>query len=184
MTEQVTQALSLLTILGNIMLVVYVTLYIFARHHFKKLTEKFAPQTLWYAWIVAFIAMAGSLYYSDIARFTPCLLCWYQRICMYPLVVLLFIAARKKDVAFKVYGITLAGIGALIAAIHYYEQVTYNPLIPCSALGYSVSCTERFIFNYGYITIPMMSLTAFLLILMFLSMIKKRNKSPVTPRID
>ncbi len=174
MTEQVTQILSLLTIFGNFLLAGYVVTYFLACNFHKKLTEKLASEALWYAWIVAFLSMVGSLYYSDVAGYTPCLLCWYQRICMYPLVVLLVIAASKRDNAIKVYGMTLAGIGAVIAAVHYYEQITYNPLIPCSALGYSVSCTERFFFNYGYITIPMMALTAFLLILMFLSMSKKK----------
>ena len=69
------------------------------------------------AFVVALLATVGSLYFSEVAHFEPCLLCWYQRIAMYPLVVILGLAAWRDDVGAWIYATALAAIGAVIAAI-------------------------------------------------------------------
>lgn len=112
--------------------------------------------------LVALVATAGSLYFSEVRHFTPCVLCWYQRIAMYPLVVLLGIASVVDDRRVLRYVLPLAGIGALVSAYHYQlERFPDQETISCSA---SVPCTTVWFEQFGYITLPMLALSAFALI--------------------
>ncbi|MDZ5610621.1 disulfide oxidoreductase, partial [Bacillus pseudomycoides] len=77
---------------------------------------------LFSAWCVSLIATLGSLYLSEIMKYEPCTLCWYQRILMYPLVLLLGTAIIRKDYRIGIYSLVLAIIGACIAAYHYSLQ--------------------------------------------------------------
>ncbi|MBI2484058.1 disulfide bond formation protein B [Candidatus Uhrbacteria bacterium] len=123
--------------------------------------------------LVAIIAMLGSLFYSEIAGYEPCKLCWYQRIFMYPQVFLMALAiAWRTEAIARACGI-LSGIGALIAGYHYLLQVGVVRGVECGAIGYSAACSQRFVMNYGYITIPLMALSAFLLI-MILAILRYR----------
>lgn len=115
------------------------------------------------ALVVSGLAMTGSLTYSDVIGYAPCVLCWYQRIFMYPQVFFSGVALCRRDISMRIYSIVLSSVGAVIALWHYLGQLGFGTL-PCSALGYSVSCAERFVMQYGYITIPMMAFSAFLLI--------------------
>ena len=135
-----------------------------------RLTEN---QEMAAAFTVALIATAGSLTYSEILGFEPCVLCWWQRIFMYPQVILLGVAAVKREKMISDYAIILAVIGAVIALYHYLLQVGAAPTVACSIVGYSVDCAETFGMRFGYITIPMMALTAFILIAVILSLNKK-----------
>ena len=129
-----------------------------------------SSRALMLSFIVALAATLGSLFYSEIAGYTPCKLCWYQRILMYPQAVMLGIAAARKDNGIVLYGLVLSGIGAAIAAYHYLLQIgLVDEIAPCTTVGYSVSCTETFTMTYGFITIPFMSLVAFLLIIALLT---------------
>lgn len=124
------------------------------------------------AFIVALVSMLGSLTYSDIIGYEPCKLCWFQRILMYPQVILLGIALYKKDYRIADYSIALSVIGAVLAGYHYLLQIGIAPALPCSAVGYSASCSQRFVLQYGYITIPMMAFSAFVLIALFMAVAK------------
>lgn len=126
------------------------------------------------AFVVALTATLGSLYYSDIIGYPPCVLCWWQRIFMYPLVLVLGIAIWGKRHRPIAETLALSGLGVLVAANHYYLEMTGNSLLPCSASG-AVSCTARFVYEFGYVTIPLMSLTTFLII--FLVMLVERRTS-------
>lgn len=89
---------------------------------------------------------------------------------MYPQVILFGIAAFRNATHIKIYGIVLSSIGAVIALFHYVGQIGWNPFgLQCLALGYSASCAKNFVLQFGYITIPMMALSAFVLILVTLS---------------
>lgn len=117
--------------------------------------------------IVALIATLGSLYFSEISGWAPCKYCWIQRIFMYPQVILLSIALWKKDRNVAHYILALSLIGAAYASYHYYIQMydiiasQTNPATPCDASG--ESCVKTPFAEFGYITIPMMALTAFTL---------------------
>lgn len=88
-------------------------------------TEKKLEYILFSSWSVSFIATLGSLYLSEIMKYEPCTLCWYQRILMYPLVLLLGTAIIRKDYRIGIYSLTLAIIGACIAAYHYSLQKSH-----------------------------------------------------------
>ena len=134
----------------------------------SRMTAFIAKHGLLLMFIVALTATAGSLFFSEIALWTPCKDCWLQRIFMYPQVILLGIALRKRDRGIALYILTLSIIGSLISIDHYIDQIQaiinpieHDPLAPCDATGISCSATE--IYEYGYITIPLMALTAFVL---------------------
>jgi disulfide bond formation protein DsbB len=118
---------------------------------------------LYVAWIQAAAAMAGSLYFSEIAHFPPCLLCWYQRIVMYPLVAIIPVGILRRDKGLPLYVLPLSIIGMLIAGYHnlLYWKIIPESDAPCQ-LG--VSCTSKFIEWFGFVTIPLLSFAAFTLI--------------------
>ena len=116
------------------------------------------------AWLMAVIATMGSLFFSEVAKYDPCVLCWYQRILMYPLVLILGLAILKKDKNILPYMLVMSLMGLIIALYHYYVQVSGVEIVPCSVSGYSASCTQQFVLRYGYVTIVSMSATAFGLI--------------------
>ncbi|MEI6327579.1 MAG: disulfide oxidoreductase [Candidatus Roizmanbacteria bacterium] len=116
------------------------------------------------AWIQAIVAMLGSLYFSDIRHYTPCVLCWYQRICMYPQVLILGIACFKKDINVLRYTIPLTMVGLVISLYHnlIYYKIISEGFVPCSA---GASCTTKYFAYFGFVTIPLLSFIAFTVIL-------------------
>ena len=115
---------------------------------------------LYLAWVQACIATFGSLYFSEVMDLTPCVLCWYQRILMYPLSLIIAIGILRRDQRLYLYVLPLAVVGLMIAVYHnlLYFRILPESVQPC-LLG--VSCTTRQIEWLGFITIPLMSLTAF-----------------------
>jgi disulfide bond formation protein DsbB len=126
------------------------------------LREGLAPHVLWLAWIVALAATAGSLYFSEVAGFEPCLLCWYQRIAMYPLAVILGLAAWRRDDRAWIYAATLAGIGAVISA--YHVLLEWFPSLSSGACDPDNPCTLVWFRVFGVFSLPTLALTAFVLI--------------------
>ena len=120
----------------------------------------FQKYVLYLAFAQALIATLGSLYFSEIRHFTPCVLCWYQRICMYPLVAILAVGIIRKDKNVDSYVWPLIVVGWAIALFHnlLYYKILPESAAPCLA---GVSCTTRFFAWFGFITIPLLSLTAF-----------------------
>ena len=116
------------------------------------------------AWIVATVTTLGSLYYSEIAHFTPCKLCWYQRIAMYPLVLLLGIAAWRRDRNVRLYVIAQCAVGAVISVYHSYIQA-FPPDNGTSFCTLDAPCTERYVWEFGFVSIPFMAFTAFVFII-------------------
>lgn len=125
----------------------------------NRLGDFFRAHALWFALVIALASFVLSLYYSDIVGFAPCTLCWYQRILIYPQAILLVIALIKKDENVADYILALSAIGFVIALYNHYLQLGGASLIPCSANG---SCAKRFVFEFGYVTIPLMALSGFL----------------------
>ncbi len=116
-----------------------------------------------FAWIVSLIATLGSLYFSEIRGFIPCELCWYQRILMYPLVVILGIGFYKKDKLLPLYVLPFSIVGMAVGLLHYLHQKTdfFREAIQCTQ---GVPCSGQYINWLGFITIPFLSMTAFFLI--------------------
>jgi disulfide bond formation protein DsbB len=131
---------------------------------------------LYGAWAISLAAMLGSLYFSEIAKYPPCVLCWYQRICMYPLVIILGFAILKKVRSLVLPAFVLAGAGWLISVYHnlLYYKILPEAAAPCIA---GVSCTTKFIEWLGFVTIPFLSFVAFTFIIIGL-IIYWRNRPP------
>ncbi|MEQ1787989.1 MAG: disulfide bond formation protein B [Acidimicrobiales bacterium] len=115
---------------------------------------------------VAVLATAGSLWFSEVAHFPPCELCWYQRIAMYPLAVILVMAAVRRDAGIRPYGIALAGIGLAVSAWHNFIETF--PERGAGACDPTNPCTIRWVEGLGFWTIPRMAALSFTLILVAL----------------
>lgn len=165
---------SILTVIAQIGIIFLLVSSFFKRGIIYKVRIFFGKHALLFGFIVALICTLGSLFYSEIAHFTPCTLCWYQRVFMYPQAIILAIAYAKKDRHAVLYSIVMSMLGAGIALYHYLLQINViGEILPCTTVGYSVSCAEKFVMTFGYITIPLMSLSGFLLILSL--MLTQRN---------
>ncbi len=114
------------------------------------------------ATVVAAIATAGSLYFSEVAHFIPCQLCWYQRIAMYPQVLLLGMAALRRDIGIRPYAMAMSLIGAAISFYHVIIQ--RFPSLSTGACSADAPCTQINLEVFGFVTIPFLALSAFLLI--------------------
>lgn len=168
--------LSLLTLVSHVFIGIGVFGFFFFRKTFAKLVKDNSTFLFTLGFIVATVATSGSLFYSEIAKYDPCKLCWFQRIFMYPQVLLFGLALYKKERVIIDYVLSLSLIGFAIAFYHYLLQIDLVPSVVCDVVGYSVSCSQRFEMEYGYITIPMMSLTAFFIIAVSMMLLKKYKK--------
>jgi disulfide bond formation protein DsbB len=130
-----------------------------------------APQAPALAFAVAAVATAGSLYFSEVAHFPPCHLCWLQRACMYPLVPVLGWAAWRRDLRVRPLAMVLAGMGAVVAS--YHALVEHYPTLESSACDPTNPCTLIWVRRFGYLTIPTMALSGFLLILTLLAVARR-----------
>jgi disulfide bond formation protein DsbB len=137
---------------------------------------------LWLAFVVAAVATGGSLFFSEIAHFIPCELCWYQRICMYPLSVLTLLMALRDDHRAARYLLPLPVVGAGVAVYHVLIEngvVSESKTCSISAPG---GCALKWIDEFGYVTIPVLALTAFALLLAFLLMATFEPRATVSER--
>ncbi|MDO8523194.1 MAG: disulfide bond formation protein B [bacterium] len=150
--------ISSLTIIAQIFIIILIWGFFAGERNISGFLEK---RAVFFAFLVSLGAILGSLYYSDIVGFTPCSLCWYQRYIMFPMVLILGIAAWKKYYIKNII-IALSAVGGAISLYQYYGQTFNNSVLPCAAA--EASCAKLFFIEFGYITIPMMALTAFVLI--------------------
>ena len=118
------------------------------------------------AWVAATTATLGSLYLSEIANLIPCTYCWYQRIAMYPLVVILGVGWWRRDGAVARYAAPLAGIGLAIAGWHYLIQ--QFPSLGGDACSIGVPCNSAYFWVFGFVSIPYMAGSTFALVLALL----------------
>jgi disulfide bond formation protein DsbB len=131
-------------------------------------------KAVWLAWVVALVASVGSLMYSELFHYVPCRLCWFQRIAMYPLAIVLLVGAIRREVAVKFYAIPIALIGLVISVYHnvlqFYpslEGTSCDPLVPCSA---------RSIEMFGFMDLPFMAGAGFIVIAVLLAFYTKAGE--------
>lgn len=163
-TTIVNQLLSLLTVFGQL-IVAAILVSFFIKH--KQALKYLKRRGILFAWIIALTATFGSLFYSEVAGYNPCKLCWFQRVLMYPQAIILGLGLKYKDKNVWRYALGLSIPGAVIAGYHYLLQIGLLPSLVCDAVGYSVSCSQRFVMTFGYVTIPLMAFTAFVMIILF-----------------
>jgi disulfide bond formation protein DsbB len=116
------------------------------------------------ALLIAVAGVAGSLFYSEVAGWQPCPLCWYQRIALYPVALILLVATFRRELArVAPYAMALAALGAAIALYHVYVQ--FGPATHASCGVGGVSCSETYHVAFGYVSMATASATAFVAIL-------------------
>ncbi len=130
---------------------------------------------VFFAWFVALVSTMGSLFFSEVMKLPPCILCWYQRICMYPLVVILFSGLFPFERSVVKFSLPLVAIGWAIA---FYHNLLYYNILPESASPcvQGISCTTIQINWLGFITIPLLSFIAFTFIALILIFTHKASR--------
>lgn len=179
-TSLVNKKIAIEIILSQIFIVSAIIYLLFFRKRWDFVLKFMGKYGIVFAFIIATASTAASLFYSEIAGFEPCELCWFQRIFIYPSVILLGSALIKKDFHIVDYVLSLSAVGFLISLYHnyiYYSNEGLNST--CQILGSQVSCVKRYVFEFGYVTIPMMALTAFALIILFLVFHKLQNRKSI-----
>ncbi len=138
--------------------------------------NKKSENTLLSMWILAMLATIGSLYYSEVLGFVPCTYCWYQRILMYPLVIIIGVAIAQKDIRVAITTAIFSGLGTTLAAYHYALQKLSILRDNAPSCGDGVPCTAQYVNYFGFVTIPALSLIAFSLIFILSIRLIKMNK--------
>jgi disulfide bond formation protein DsbB len=171
--ESMIMALSIMTLLSHVF-IVFSFIYLAFKKNMKTIGNFFSEYAVIFSLIIALASTLGSLYFSEIAKMPPCTLCWYQRIFMYPIILILAINLWKKDDMARIYSLSLAIPGAIIAGYHYFIQTFQTPSF-CSVADGGISCLVKSFEKFGYITIPMMAFTGFILIIILLAIYNKKN---------
>lgn len=183
-TDLVSTALTAAAVVLQVVLAVVLVVAIVAlwseraRRLLREARDGLLGSEYWIAWAIALLATAGSLFFSEVSQFIPCRLCWFQRIGMYPLVAILLVAALRRDVRNgALYGLPPAVFGAIVAIYHIY--IEYHPEAETAGCKIGAPCTTKWIDKLGYITIPVLALTAFTAIIVLLVGALSRSRSQV-----
>ncbi len=182
--DAVSTFLALLAVLGLAFVVVVLVFAVVARVRgglpdaLVPLREGLGDVALWLGAAVALTCTLGSLYMSEVAKFPPCPMCWYQRICMYPLVVILAIAAWRRDASVRWYALPLAVIGIGFSTYHYL--IERFPDSVSSFCNTDIPCTTVWIWKFHFLSIPGMAWVGFLLIGTLLLLARPADRSAGT----
>jgi disulfide bond formation protein DsbB len=186
MTNAVSTGLAALAVLVQVLLaivaVIALTSLFFApsRRALVEIRETLLGGELWAAWAFALVSTLGSLYFSQIANFVPCELCWFQRIAMYPMVIILLVSALRRDIRAGVqYAFLFPIIGILISLYHIYIEQNPSAAPKACSIG-GASCVTKWINKFGYITIPVLAATAFAAIITLLALAWSRRQTAAT----
>jgi disulfide bond formation protein DsbB len=133
--------------------------------------------SMYIALLAAWIAMCGSLYFSEVRGYVPCVLCWYQRILMYPLAGIIAVGLLRRDWNLPYYVLPFSLFGLGMSTYHYLLEKT-DIFAGAAACRQGVSCTTQWINWFGFVTIPFLALTAFLIITL-MAVIALINRQPV-----
>jgi disulfide bond formation protein DsbB len=180
MTHGVVSTLAVLGLAGQALVVVLVLVLLVARNRLRSLLWGYE---LWAAFVVAAIATGGSLFLSQVAGFVPCEMCWFQRICMYPLSILTLFLAYHGDNRTARYLLPFPVIGGCVSVYHILieNHVVSTP----AACQVGAGCAVKWIDYFGYMTIPTLALTAFALLTIFLGLAAAEpDEAPATLPAD
>ncbi|HKI92238.1 MAG TPA: disulfide bond formation protein B [Gaiellaceae bacterium] len=172
MTHDVTVALSALGVAGQVLAGLLILTAAFwlagVRIPFDLIRAALWGYELWAAFVVAAVATGGSLFFSQFAGFVPCELCWFQRICMYPLALLTLFLAFHGDNRAARYLVPFPIVGAGVSI--YHLLVENHVVATPAACQFGAGCTVKWINEFGYMTIPTLALTGFVLLTGFLAL--------------
>ena len=165
MTHDTIVALAALGVAGQALFVLLLLLWLGRRDRLRVWLEGYE---LWLAFLVAAIATGGSLFFSEVAHFVPCELCWFQRICMYPLSITTLLAALANDRRAARYLLPLPLVGAGVSVYHLLVENGVVKETQACLISAPGGCATKWINEFGYMTIPTLALTGFALCLVFL----------------
>jgi disulfide bond formation protein DsbB len=177
MSATITSVITTLTLFSHFVFIYLILAFIFRKGWGNDVIKFIGKKGIILSFLITLSAVVGSLIYSNVVGFEPCELCWWQRIFVYPQAVIFLIAWIKKDRKIFSYTIPLSIIGALVGAYHSFINLGGESSLPCAVEG--GACAKLFVLEYGYITIPMMSLTisAFLILVALISKNYDKNNS-------
>ena len=174
MTHSTIVALAVLGVVGQVLagLMILVALAAAAgvRGPLRALRTALWGYELWAAFVVAAIATGGSLFFSEVAHYVPCELCWFQRICMYPLSIVTLLAAFHGEHRVARYLLPLPVVGAGISVYHLLVENGVVKQAQACLMSAPGGCATKWIDEFGYMTIPTLALTAFVLLIGFLGL--------------
>lgn len=134
---------------------------------------------LYFSWAIVLVGVLGSLYFSEVSHFTPCPLCWYQRIFLYPLLFIIPVGILRNDRGVGYYALPLSILGTIFAGYHELLQlgIIKEALEFCTS---GVSCTSKYIDWFGFVSIPLLSFLAFLTVTILLYISHRNIKNKLT----
>ena len=139
----------------------------------RQLIQGLAPLALAVPALVTSVSMVGSLYFSEVVNYRPCVLCWYQRIAMYSLAIVLVTAAVRRDKSITPYAMVLAGIGATISAYHWLLERW--PAIDTGSCSADAPCSVPYFEVFGFVSLAFMAFCAFVTVLVFLGVVSRAD---------
>ena len=162
--------------LGTICLQFFIVSILIALFFFKKRDNPFLVLIKEYTFILGFLGALGafslSFFYSNVVGFPPCELCWVQRIFLYPQLILFGMELYKRERSIVDFSIAFATLGSLVSIYHIYIENGGSSNLSCATLNSvstgQVSCATRYIYEFGYITMPVMALTLSVFIIVIL----------------
>lgn len=162
-----TTILTIGTLIGNILVVLFLFSSVFAKEVFRKVSGFMSEHALRFGFLVAFAATFGSLIYAQVTGYPACILCWIQRIFMYPEAALFGLALWKNDRGVLPYALFLAVLGGAVALYNWVKDMLAmytNISLECPVVPGLPSCDRIYVSGFGYITIAMFALNAFIFI--------------------
>ena len=174
--ETLNYLLALGTLVMQIGVVFFLAVYCLRSRYkvLQDISESLAEWGMLLALVLSGLASGLTVYYSGVLGILPCPLCWWQRAFLYPQVVLFILALWKRDVRIADYSIALSIVGMAVALYQHALQTMPSGVLPCPAVSEGVSCAQRIIFEFGYITFPLMATTIFASLIVLLLFVRRR----------
>jgi len=177
MKEIIISILPYLVLISHVILAFLFVAVIFRRSWGGVVVNFVGRSSLALSVLVTLGLVLGSLFYSEVVGYEACVLCWWQRVLLYPQLLLFIVAWWKKDAGIFVYTVGLTAIASVIALYQSYANWGGASLLPCTAEG--GACSKVYVMEFGYITIPAMALTAilYLLLITWINRIYRKNEN-------
>ena len=166
-----TKVLVIATMLGNILFVVLMIAHVAAKPLFGRVMAWVGERALWLGLYISGGATIGSILYSAVVGYPACILCWTQRIFIYPLPFLFALALWRKDRSIIPYALLLSLLGGAVALYQWIKDMLAwhtSWTLACPAVPGLPSCDKMYVMEFGYVTIPMIALNAFLFLIVVL----------------
>lgn len=167
LAEFLNHYLSLATIVALVVLFAWALDFVVMRLRYGPYKElrvvykHIARYTLPLGFFVSLASVFLTLLYSEYLGYLPCALCWFQRVCLYPMVILFAVAWYRKDFSVYRYVMSLSLVGLVISLYHHAIQMGYSEVIPCAADAMFVDCAKPSFVEFGFVTFPLMATALF-----------------------